>query len=157
MLGFFPLADVNAVNRNNFVSGLKTGFGGNGILLDHADIRADFGNAEGKTQAVKQNRQREISQRTCGNDGDTFDGMLFVESVRQVCLRHLALARINHFDVTAQWDGRQTPFGIAALSAEKWFAEADGKADDFDAAQSGDDVVSELVQADQNQDGKNKS
>ena len=83
--------------------------------------------------------------------------MLFVKGVRQVCLRHFPLARIDHFDVTTQWDGCQTPFGIAALSAEKWFAEADGKADDFDAAQSGDDIVSELVQADQNQDGENKS
>ena len=157
MLGFFPLADVNAVNRNNFVSGLKTSFGSNGILLDHADIRTDFGNAEGKTQAVKQNRQREIGQRACGDDGDAFGGMLFVESVRQVCLRHFALARIDHFDIAAQGDGRQTPFGIAAFSAEKRFTEADGKAYDFDAAQSGNDVVSELVQADQNQDSKNKS
>jgi hypothetical protein len=83
--------------------------------------------------------------------------MLFVEGVRQVGRCYFTLARIDHFDIAAQGDGRQTPFGIAALSAEKRFAEADGKAYDFDAAQSGDDVVSELVQADQNQDGENKS
>ena len=114
-------------------------------------------NAEGKTQAVKQNRQREIGQRACGDDGDAFGRMLFVEGVRQVGRRYFTLARIDHFDIAAQRDGRQTPFGIAALSAEKRLTEADGKAYDFDAAQSGDDVVSELVQADQNQDSENKS
>ena len=82
--------------------------------------------------------------------------MLFVKSVGQICFCYLTFARIDHFNVTAQRNRSKTPLGIAALSGEKGLTEADGKAHDFNAAPAGNNIVSELMQADQNQNGDDK-
>ena len=88
--------------------------------------------------------------------GDALGRMLLVKGVRQICFRHLAFARIDHFNVTAQRNRGKAPLGIAAFSSKKGLTEADGKAHDFNATPAGNNIVSELMQADQNQNGDDK-
>ena len=151
-----PVFNGDSVDRYNFIACLKTCVGGNTGRLDHADIRAQLGHAEGKAQTVKQNGQNQISQRTGSDNGDAPGRMLLVKGVGQICFCHLAFARIDHFNVTAQRNRGKTPLGIAAFSGEKGLTEADGKAHDFNAAPAGNNIVSELMQADQNQNGDDK-
>lgn len=129
-----PICNGCAVDGLYFVAALEAGTGGNGVGFDCADVGAQFGYAERKTQAVQQNRQCEVGQRAGGDDGDAFGGMLFVEGAGQVGFGYAAFARVGHFDVAAQRNRGEAPFGLSVFFGEKRFAEADGKAQHFYAA-----------------------
>ena len=151
-----PVFNGFAVDRQNFIFGHKTRFGGDTRRFDRADIRTDFGNAEGKTQAVQHNRQNQVSQWSRGNNGDTFGRMLAVESERQIRFGDIAFAGIDHFHIAAQRNRSKTPFGIAALFSKERLAEAYGKAYDLYPAPTRHEEVAQFVQADQNQNRYDK-
>ena len=144
------MTDGLAVHTQNLVARLKTGLRGNAFGMYRAHHRAQLVNAaNAEADPIQQHGQQQIGERPCGHGGDAFERMLAVKRIRQVFFGHIALARIDHFNIAAQRNRRQAPIDIAPAFGIKRRAEANRKTQHFDAAQARHQQMSQFVQADQ--------
>ena len=68
-------------------------------------------------QPVQKNRRQEIREGSRRDDGKAPGDGLAVERARQILLGNLALALIEHFDVTTQRERAERPLGLIAPAA----------------------------------------
>src|SRR5205807_615724 len=99
----------------------------------------------------KQNREQQIGERPGGNNCDPLPHVLAIECARPVRGSDVALALVDHLDVTAERNGRDRPLrGIAADPSRPDDAtETNREAQHLDAGEPRDDVMTELVKGDQ--------
>ena len=144
------MADGFAVHAQDLVARLETGLRGNTFGIYRAHHWAQLVNAaNAEADPIQQHGQQQIGKRPCGHSGDAFERMLAVERIRQVFFGHVALTRVDHFNIAAQRNRCQAPIDIAPAFGIKRRAEANRKAQHLDAAQARHQQMPQFVQADQ--------
>ena len=113
--------------------------------------RALSGNAREIRACKEQHREQQVSQRSGSDDGAALPDVLAIECASAVIRRDLALALIDHLDVTAEGHRGDRPLGRIGPDASRPYdaAEADGEAQHLDPGESGHEVMAELVECDQ--------
>ena len=144
------MVDGFAVHAQDLVARLETGLRGNTFGIHRAHHWAQLVNtADAEADPIQQHGQQQIGEWPCGHSGDAFERMLAVERIRQVFFGHIALARVDHFNIAAQRNRCQAPIDIAPAFGIKRRAKANRKAQHFDAAQARHQQMPQFVQADQ--------
>jgi hypothetical protein len=149
-----PDAGLASADGEDFVAGLETGLGGDGVRQHAAHLGPHTVLADHQHTPVHGDREQEVEQRPRQHDQRALPQLLTIEGEVQLIRRDLFLALVEHLHIAAYRHGRERVLGRVAAAApgQKRRAETDGKAQHLDAEPAGDPEVPEFVNGDQDKD-----
>ena len=147
-----------AVDRLDLLAGAESRLGRHTARRHLAHQGAHPGLAQHEHRPQRQHGEQQIEQRPGHHHRRAHPQRLPVEGAMGLGRVHLALALVQHLDVSAQGDGGEHVFRLIgrALAPPQGATEADGETQHPDPEAAGHPEVAELVHADQDPDRDRK-
>ncbi len=154
-----PRFERPAVERDDLVAIVEAGHGGGRSSRWRGQHGAQPVDAVDVERGVEEDRQQQVRNRSRGNNDESLPDRLPIERARKIAFgNRLALSRfalVEKPNEAAQRNRRNRPLRLIApeTAHEERLAEADREAQHLHAEQPAREIVSELVERDQDADG----
>ncbi len=156
---FLPGFDRHSVNRSNNVSSVELRQRSRSVRWRLTDNRPQPRNAGYEQNPIKNNCKKKIGNGSGSYDRTTTPHRLPVKRPMTLGGINLTLPFIEHLDEPAKRKCSDHPFGAVTSKSpvHQRGAEPDGEPQNLDAGRSGNDVVPELMEDDQDAERQHKS